>query len=464
MLKKGISPRLLAELAALAVLLLAIGLPRGLALGRFVTPDEHLWLTRSANFYYALSRGDYASTFQMGHPGVTIMWAGTAGFLASYPEYRQSHAGLLDPSEFHQYLKRKSEDISPLEILAAGRFFLVLFHTLALIAAYAYARRLLGALPALTGMLLLAFDPFHIALSRVLHLDGLYSNLALLSALAYLGYLRSRKSFDLILSAAAAGLACLTKSPGLFIVPVIGLLTLVDVVRSTAPEKRTAIQTYVKPALVGMAWLLLAAGVFVAAWPAMWVNPIETLGRVFGMAQQFSEGGHESALFFNGTVVRDGNFGAALAYFYPLTYLWRATPLALIGLAAAAVFATAKKAPFDRPEGRAAALGLLLLALVFTAGLTIPAKKFDRYLMPVYPPLDLLAGLGWFALARWLGQVKPGSLLRLAPAIVVLAALGLQAASALSTFPYYFTYYNPLMGGASRRAAGDAGGLGRRAG
>jgi hypothetical protein len=36
------------------IVLAAIALPRAMALDWFVTPDEHLWVTRSANFYYAL--------------------------------------------------------------------------------------------------------------------------------------------------------------------------------------------------------------------------------------------------------------------------------------------------------------------------------------------------------------------------------------------------------------------------
>jgi hypothetical protein len=41
----------------LFVLAIAITIPRRLALNRPVTPDEHLWLARSANFYIALAQG-----------------------------------------------------------------------------------------------------------------------------------------------------------------------------------------------------------------------------------------------------------------------------------------------------------------------------------------------------------------------------------------------------------------------
>ena len=67
------------------LLFLAVWVPRVPALNAFVTPDERLWLFRSANFYQAISRGDFAHTFQREHPGVTVTWAGTLGFSSFYP-------------------------------------------------------------------------------------------------------------------------------------------------------------------------------------------------------------------------------------------------------------------------------------------------------------------------------------------------------------------------------------------
>ncbi len=80
---------------ALIMLLLFIAswLPRVLALDTFVTTDERKWLARSANFTLALTQGDFANTFQREHPGVTVMWAGTLGFLTHFPTYPQEAPG-----------------------------------------------------------------------------------------------------------------------------------------------------------------------------------------------------------------------------------------------------------------------------------------------------------------------------------------------------------------------------------
>ena len=37
---------------------------------------------------------------------------------------------------------------------------------------------------------------------------------------------------------------------------------------------------------------------------------------------------------------------------------------------------------------------LLMFVLGFGAAMTVAAKGFDRYLLPIFPALDLLAGLG----------------------------------------------------------------------
>src|SRR5690606_34726746 len=79
----------------LILLALLLWLPRGLALDRFVAVDERSWLTRSGNFYLALTQGDWHATFQRYHPGVTTMWLGMAGFLAAYPDYPTDAAGQI---------------------------------------------------------------------------------------------------------------------------------------------------------------------------------------------------------------------------------------------------------------------------------------------------------------------------------------------------------------------------------
>jgi uncharacterized membrane protein len=74
----------------------------------------------------------------------------------------------------------------PIDLMAAGRTFIVLLNVIALALAFLYARRLVGLWPALVAFLLIAFDPFQIALSRLLHPDALLAPLMLLATLAFM--------------------------------------------------------------------------------------------------------------------------------------------------------------------------------------------------------------------------------------------------------------------------------------
>ena len=111
--------------------------------------------------------------------------------------------------------------------------------------------------------------------------------------------------------------------------------------------------------------------------------------------------GHDSLNFFLGRPTEKPG-----PLFYPVAYLFRATPGALIGLIAAAVLAWRRRWPFDTPVSRRSAFGLALFAVLFAAEMTLGAKMFDRYITPVFLALDVvavlgLAGLAQFILERW---------------------------------------------------------------
>lgn len=447
------------HLLAFIAIVLALWLPRGLALDRFVTIDENRWLTRSANFQRAIVHGEYAHTYQHGHPGVTIMWLGSAGYLWRYPEYAADAPGEFgwENSEFEQYLR--SQEYDALDLLEAGRIFAVLANVLALGLAYLAAVRLLGLPTAFLGFLLIAFDPFEVALSRFLHLDGLLSSWMLLTLLLYLCYLyRGRQWRDLMGAGVAVGLAWLTKTPGLFLMPIVGILAIIELVAYfwTHTDRRNWFTVFwlraVTPAIL---WALLGAAVYVLLWPAMWVDPLGTLQKVFAISNEYATEGHSNPLFFRGDII-NGDPGW---FFYPLTWLWRVTPVVLaglvlgvVGLVGQAVVGWLSKAqhPPHSGEGQGGAnrslpiLSLLIYALLFMLLMNLGAKKLDRYLVPIYPALALVAAFGFVETGHWLLQRWPLQRFAVAAAGLLVA---LQILVLVPTFPYYMSYYNPLLGG-----------------
>jgi hypothetical protein len=166
-------------------------IPRLLDLGRFLTADEFLWVDRSRNFVAGLTNAAYqcttvveqwefaqglACTLRTGHPGVTTMWTGSFGLLLTW---------LAGPRHIslHDYVVGVPTNPLEASLIAPERFGTVLLVSLWVVAVYWLARRLLGAQIALVGTLFIALDPFHIALSRVIHHDALSTIFMTLSAL-----------------------------------------------------------------------------------------------------------------------------------------------------------------------------------------------------------------------------------------------------------------------------------------
>lgn len=453
------------------LIVLSIGvifwLPRGFGLDRYATADENAWLTRSANFYRALARGDWADTFQRHHPGVTMTWAGTLGFLTTYPAYRNDadrDFGWL-AEELTPFLREHGHE--PAELLAAGRGFAVLFIVLALTLSFLFAWRAWGLWPALVGSLLLAFDPFQIAHSRLMHLDGLLSSFMLLAVVALFVALDQKEARRwqwgaLTTAGVAAGLAWLTRSPGLFLLPFAGLMGLLLWLfafwrRSHVQERNLRTTTWFLLTTLGI-WVAVAAATFYLLWPAMWVEPLGSLREVLSAANAYAEEGHADPIFFNGSIY-NGDPGF---WFYPLTFLWRTTPLVLVGLLLALVSLyplpaspasrggeNSRWVPFGRGAGRGGVAVLLLVffALCFVLFMDLGAKKFDRYLLPIYPALDLVAGMGLAAVAGWLWQRWQRRSAQIGIALLAMLLTVSQGALALPHYPYFLTYYNPLLGG-----------------
>jgi len=88
-----------------------------------------------------------------------------------------------------------------------------------------------------------------------------------------------------------------------------------------------------------------------------------------------------------------------------------------------------------------------LFALAFTLFMSFGSKKFDRYLLPVFLPLDLAAGTGLFLGTRWLADRLPRRWAGPAAGLLLGFAVLLQALFSIRTYPYYLSYYNPILGG-----------------
>ncbi len=431
-------------------LFVAAWLPRMAGLDGFVTIDERKWLARSANFYHALSGADWPNTFQREHPGVTIMWAGTLAFLQHYPTYPQAAPGQFtwEREHFEAWLTANTTH-TPLALLAAGRHIIALIISLAIAFSYLPLRRLTGTAIAIVATLFIAWDPFAVAMSQQLHPDGFVAALIYLALIFWLSWLYAGRSWrDLIASGVIMGLAWLTKTPAIFLVPAAGILLFAHHAsrfrRPTTDDRRPITPVSRLSSLVSFTlWGAIATATFVLLWPAMWVDPLGTLLSMSNEMGEYVER-HTTINYFWGQPVEDPG-----PLFYPIAFFFRTTPAVLIGLLAAAVATWHRTLPNPTGNMRHLLVGLALFALVLAAGMTLGAKKFDRYLLPAFPALAVIAAIGWVALGswltRWFSQLRP-------TVLALLAAFFLHGLLGFLHYPYYLTYYNPMAGGARTAA------------
>lgn len=414
------TPALLLGLFVLALL------PRSLMLADFLTTDEaYHWIRRSQGFAAAIRAGNWADTFQTGHPGVTLMWLGSLGL-----GLEQLFGGGGDT----------------LSRLAWMRLPVAVLHAALLPIAYLLLRRMLRPAIALSGALLWATSPWLVAHGRLLHLDALLTDFVMLSVLLLLA--ASRRGAVpapgwLLGSGAVAGLALLTKGPALILLPAAGLLLFWQIAAARLEQRRNWWRALLPavPQSLGwyLPWLAAAALVVVMLWPALWVDAGNAVGRYVG--EIVGNGGRPNGdgQFFLGRAVGDPG-----ALFYPLAGLFRLTPLEMLGLLLipAALFGSrfAGEGGERRRLWQLAAL-VLFWGLVMTLG----PKKFDRYILPVWPALLLLCAAGLVYLADWMQQWRQwrsvggwliGGLLLPAQLLIL-----------FWYHPYYLSYYNPLLGG-----------------
>lgn len=422
-----------------ALFILALG-PRVLSLDAFLTPDEFLWVYRSIHFFAALVRGNLNSTFITGHPGVTTMWTGVLGLSSKY---------LIEGGRTDLLTFLGAVPVDPVDMgyIPAVRTPTALITAAFVVALYFLTRELFDSRVALLAAILLALEPFHLALSRVMHHDALVTAFMTVSLLSAMIALRRRSSLYLVFSGCMAGLAFLTKSLALFLIPFVGLLTIVD-------QRR--ISHLVKTWLV---WGGAATMTYIVFWPAMWVAPFSVIRGVLGTVAFYASTPHDRGSFFWGHFTPDPG-----GMFYPVNGLFRLTPLVLLGLIAALMGLIGdRRTTKDELSKKSNVLTLWAYIVLFTAFLTVGDKKLERYLLPIFPVIDVLAAVGLWTLFRIAGskfqleetRFLPKTLVsrgRL-PSYLVIGCLILQAGFALPHHPYYLTCYNPLVGGikAARR-------------
>ena len=395
------------------------------------------WYLRSVRFWNALQECDLRGTYQRYHPGVSTMWVAGFGLRVYAWTHGWSGDDLLTPPD-------AAGDYRPYPV-EAGVVALSVAIALCICLSYVQLVRLLGWRTGAVAASLIALDPFYVSGSKVLHVDALLATLMVVSALYALRYIREGSWKPLILGAVFAGLSFLTKGPSLFLIP---YMTLIVVYRhyleGEAPRSLARVDVWssriAKIARDIIIWGGTAALVFMLLWPAMWVMPREALST---MARRI--------LFHVETVHRNPNFFAGRAIetdpgilFYLATIGWKTTLITLPALFVSGFFLLRQ---VKRWRENNAVWWVLIFVGGFTVALTFAARKEMRYLLPIFPALDVLAGWGLMqtidaatALSAsrrrlWVRRIAAGALIVAQFTVLV------------AHHPYYGTHHNLLLGG-----------------
>lgn len=396
-----------------ASLLLLTGLafaPRVIGLNQFLGPDELAQQTRTVQFLTALSVGDWAGTMIGNDSGnLPLMWVGSLGLL----RYDQ-------PAD------------AP---LAAMRLTLAIANGVLVLLTFYLLQRLWSLLPALLATALLALDPLLLSESRMLRSEALYTAFMGLSVLAVLLHLRGQP-WMLLLSGVLGGLALASKVSGVFL---IGFVPLVLMFYHGYRQWRGWLWDSLR-------WGATVGITFVMLWPALLLRPVATLSAMIRTVYDAGIQGRVAETFFMGQLWRD-----LPGYYYLLVTPYRLTPLALVGVVLALGwlgYRWVKKHP-DTREYPVQSVGVLLaFAGLYLLMFSLAANKTDRYILTSLWALNVITGMGWGYLLRWLGDRA-----RWAMPIALVMLLGWQSYSVARIHPYYTAYYSELLGGLPRAAS-----------
>ncbi len=410
--------------------------PRLSAIGRYVTPDELIWVLRSVQFREALLAGRWIDTLTTGHPGVITTWLGAGAITLQLWLVPDSHAVYEWITHLAWFAPENTVALAQLSIfLTTSRLAVILLNSLGVVAIFALSRKLFTFQTGLLIALLIAFDPFIAGLSSLLHVDGLMMTFAMLSLLAlglamttiYRGSVTTLYLW-IFLAGSMAALAILSKSPAILLLPLAGVFIFLLVV------KELSINQFLLFVRLELVWIVGFFLTLLMMFPALWASPSEVIALMSGDASRHI-GNALRPTFFIGQMAFDHGFA-----FYPVTLAFRLSPVLFLGLILTVLLMLGGWKQQEQFRLSPSVVLFGVWSFLFVVGILFVAKKFDRYALAVYPALIVITAVSFTHLAH-----KRRYLLNL--------VVGLQLVYLLFYMPFPLMAYNPLVGGSWRAAS-----------
>jgi len=324
--------------------------------------DQFLWYARTQKFFSAVEQGRFQDTYQQYHPGVALMYAIGAGQTA------------------YRFITKDSSFFPNISYTDFGlyNFYTKLFLVSLIVLILVFSANMLKKIRsskqyAYLFLTLTFFEVYYLGVIRNLHLDGLVSVLVFATTVAFYLALKTTSRRWVVLSGTFMGLGLLTKSSATFAGIYCLLIALMFLI-----TKNIKFSWLTKSLLI---WLSITTLVFVALFPAMWVDPISTMRKIVveGVFETGADGGFSH--YVNNIRMRDPG-----PTFYMLVMKYRVSPLVQLMVVGYLIhlivsFVTIlKKKQFRSTMTKIPSLTVISLVcvLVYFTVLTIASKKTDR--------------------------------------------------------------------------------------
>lgn len=363
--------------------------------------DSFKWKTRIYDFGSGIFTLNLEQTVQKYHPGVTLLWIGTF----SVKVYNFVYENI-----FNIPLNTNSIDLV-FSLNFYQIFSLIVFQALLVFILFYFLSEIYDPIKSFLILIVLSTEPFFLGMTTTLHLDGLLNLfLAVFLVTIYLFVQKSNKYY-LYISAIFFGLAMLTKTTALLLLPVVFFAFLIKYFLIN----KMYIKECVKSSFL---FLLTSFLIYFIVWPGMWFDPIGTLVYVYKGVTVGTE--DHSQIYFGNLVNDPGSFYYLIVTFIKATiYIFPALLVALY----IQLNTTYKKYTFE--------IFLFLSSILYLIEISIPSKKLDRY---IFTLLLLISMIIYSYLYDFSKKI-----------LIYFLAFNLFFIIYLNFD--YFSYYNPLAGG-----------------
>src|SRR3989344_154645 len=338
--------------------------------------DAPVWKQRIFEFSSAFFSFNFRGTAVTYHPGVVLVLLGSMGV------------------KFHTLLNKLfniPRDLATVEgytwLDFSQKLMIVIFLAFVLSVCLFLIKNIYGGKISLLFFFLFTFEPFVLALTRVLHTDGLVTILSFLAVLSAYYYIFKQASYStdifqikrylwLVISGVATGWALLTKSNSLFLLGFVGLEFFVLSLSQFLQNRSKIFLIILSLFKDYFLWLLIVVSTFFLFWPAMWVSPVDTLDIYIKGITNIGFEEHWQGWF--GVEVNDPG-----GLFYPVILLIRFTPWFVILCLAGILSFFYSILKYKKVE--LLQLISLLYIVLYILILSIPEKKLSRYVLPTIP-------------------------------------------------------------------------------